>query len=55
MYPKTLSGLVQCYALGLPFFRREVVSDLLFSAIFFGVPALASAWSSRRAQQKATA
>jgi hypothetical protein len=55
MYPKTLAGLVQCYALGLPFFRREVVSDLLFSAIFFGVPALATILSARRAQQKAAA
>jgi hypothetical protein len=24
----------------LPFFRNEVVSDLLFSAVFFGMPAI---------------
>lgn len=55
MYPKTLAGLMECYTLGLPFFRREVVSDVLFSAVFFGLPALVGVLASRRAQQKASA
>jgi hypothetical protein len=40
MYPPTLSGLAACYAAGVPFFRNEVVSDLLFSAVMFSVPAI---------------
>ncbi len=40
MYPMTLSGLAACYAAGVPFFRNEVVSDLLFSAVMFSIPAL---------------
>ncbi len=30
MYPKTLSGLIQCYFMGLPFLRNQLVSDLIF-------------------------
>lgn len=40
MYPHNLSGLAACYAAAVPFFRNELVSDLLFSAVFFSVPAL---------------
>ena len=40
MYPKTGSGLMACYAAGLPFFRRAIGGDLLFTALMFGVPAL---------------
>jgi hypothetical protein len=42
MYPKTLSGLATCYAAGLPFFRRGIAGDLLFTAVMFGLPALAA-------------
>ena len=42
MYPKTLGGLTMCYVAGLPFFRNAVVSDLLFSAAFFGIGYLVS-------------
>lgn len=40
MYPKTLQGLVQCYVAALPFFRNGVAGDLLFTALFFAIPAL---------------
>jgi len=39
MYPPTLTGLVQCYAAALPFFRNTAASDLLY---FNGFVALAS-------------
>jgi len=41
MYPKTVSGLMTCYAAGLPFFRRTLAGDLLFTAVMFGLPAAA--------------
>jgi hypothetical protein len=31
-----------CYVAGLPFFRAEVVSDLLFCGAFFGIAYLVS-------------
>jgi hypothetical protein len=43
MYPKTGAGLMTCYAAGLPFFRHTLTSDLVFSAVMFGLPALATA------------
>lgn len=36
MYPKTLAGLVECYAMALPFFRNTLTSDLVYSGVFFG-------------------
>ncbi len=55
MYPKTVAGLLECYTIGLPYFRRELVSDVLFSAVFFGLPALASILAGRRAENRAAA
>jgi len=43
MYPKSLAGLMTCYAAGLPFFRHTVAGDMLFTALAFGLPAAAAA------------
>ncbi len=53
MYPKTLSGLMVCYAAGLPFFQREVLSDVLFTAILFAIPAVIAALKPQHARQTA--
>jgi hypothetical protein len=37
MYPQTLNGLVDCYVMGIPFFRNQFVSDLFFTSVFFEV------------------
>jgi uncharacterized protein DUF6580 len=37
MYPMTASGLGTCFVAGLPFYRNQLVSDMLFTAAFFGV------------------
>ncbi len=36
MYPRTFAGLITCYEVGLPFFRRGVTGDLLFTTVMFG-------------------
>jgi hypothetical protein len=41
-YPKTFAGLMACYAAAIPFFRRGIAGDMLFTAVMFGVPALAA-------------
>ncbi len=41
-YPKTFAGLMTCYTAGLPFFRRGLAGDMLFTAAMFGLPALAA-------------
>ena len=35
MYQKNLSGLIQSYVMGLPFFRNTILSDLFYSFSFF--------------------
>jgi hypothetical protein len=43
MYPKTVAGLMTSYAAGLPFFRRALEGDLLFTGVMFGLPVVAGA------------
>jgi len=38
MYPKTLSGLVACYAAAVPFFRHALEGDLFFTCVMFATP-----------------
>jgi hypothetical protein len=38
MYPKNLAGLMTSYALGLPYLRRELAGDLLFTLAMFATP-----------------
>lgn len=44
-YPRTLRGLMAAYAAGLPFFRRSVEGDLLFTAAMFATPVVLHALS----------
>ena len=43
MYTKTVSGLIACYSAGVPFFRRTLEGDLLYTAVMFGLPVAAVA------------
>ena len=42
MYAHTWSGLVNCYTLALPFFRNTALSDAIYTALLFGIYALAT-------------
>ncbi len=42
-YPRTVDGLLSCYVAAIPFFGRTLVSDLIFTAVMFGL----YAWLSR--------
>ncbi len=37
MYPKTASGLGECFIAALPFFRQTLTSDLIFTLAVFGI------------------
>ncbi len=41
LYPLSWSGLVQCYAMAVPFFRGTFAGDLFYSAVLFGIFATA--------------
>lgn len=47
MYPRTWTGLMTCYDAALPFFRRGVEGDLLFTGLMFGAPVLLHAVAGR--------
>jgi hypothetical protein len=47
LYPMTFAGLMTCYAAGLPFFRRAVEGDLLFTAAMFAAPVVLHSLSVR--------
>ncbi len=36
IYPKTVAGLIQCYTMGLPFYKNTLLGDLTWSAVLFG-------------------
>lgn len=37
MYPKTIAGLMACYAAGIPFFGNTLLGDLVYCGVLFGV------------------
>jgi hypothetical protein len=40
LYPMTFAGLMACYDAGLPFFRRALEGDLIFTSAMFAIPGL---------------
>ena len=36
MYTKSLSGLINCYIMAIPFFKNTLLGDLFYSGVFFG-------------------
>lgn len=36
MYPKTILGFAECYAMAIPFLKNQMAGDLFFSGILFG-------------------
>ncbi len=39
-YPQTFSGLVECYAAGIPFIKGTLLGDIFYSTVLFGSFAL---------------
>lgn len=50
MYAMTWQGLIQCYYNALPFFRNMLAGDLIYSAVLFGLYAIAVELSRQRIQ-----
>lgn len=42
LYEKSLQGLVQAYIMGLPFFRNQLLGDIVYVSMFWGALALAA-------------
>src|SRR5246127_2391539 len=54
-YAKNLSGLIECYAKAIPFFRNGIISDVVFSLVFFGIGALVAQTQREEAVSKSAA
>lgn len=48
LYSKDFKGLIECYAMALPFLKNQMAGDLFFSGLLFGV------MKAFRASQKST-
>jgi hypothetical protein len=53
MYPKTWSGLVECYTVALPFFRNGMIADMVFALAFFSLPVAIELLTGKPARQRA--
>jgi hypothetical protein len=51
MYPHTAAGLGACYIAALPFYRNDLVSTTVITAVAFGIPALVRKMAESRAQK----
>ena len=45
-YPKTITGLFECYAAAIPFFHNSIIGDLVYSTLLFGGFELAQRYAS---------
>lgn len=48
MYPHSGAGLIASYVAGLPFFARDLMGNLLYTSLFFGVYEYATRVATRR-------
>jgi hypothetical protein len=55
MYPKTLQGLLDCYIAAVPFYRTELMGDVLFTAAMFGSAALILSFEKEHAGEHSAA
>ena len=37
LYPQTFSGLMDCYLMGIPFFRNQLIGDIVSSSALFAI------------------
>ncbi len=52
MYAHSMLGLLTSYTAGLPFFARDLVGNIAYTALFFGVYEYALAYTSTRMSQR---
>jgi len=48
MYAKTLTGLIHCYIMALPFFRNSLLGDFFYGFIFYYGYELVKYWNIQR-------
>ncbi len=54
-YGPNLSGLLTCYAVGIPFYRNSILGDMLYTGVLFGSYELSTRWIAQRSSPTAAA
>ena len=52
-YPRTFSGLMESYVMGIPFFKNTVIGDLVYTGVFFSAYELVQLLITRYSLNKA--
>jgi len=47
-YPKTISGLISCFVMALPFFKNTLLGDIFYAGVFFGSFELVKVWIGKK-------
>ncbi len=53
-YPRTFSGLIQCYIMAIPFFKNTLLGNLFYVTAFFGTYEIAEVWIRKRFEMPET-
>ena len=48
-YGVTFNGLIECYAMAIPFFRNTLTGDLIYVTVMFGIYELVLRYSKKHA------
>lgn len=51
LYPQVWNGLVECYTMAIPFYRNQLVADLVSTFVLFEVAKAAKAFLAARLDQ----
>jgi len=54
-YAKTISGIVQCYVMALPFFRNTLLGNIFYAGAFFGSYEIIRVWIKKKFKEKENA
>lgn len=52
MYQHSISGLMQSYMMGIPFFKNSLMGDIFYTSLLFATPSIVNIWSFRSKKTK---
>lgn len=53
MYPRTWDGLVQCYVMAVPFFRNQIIGDVIYGVVLYLAIRLALSFVAKKYEAQA--
>lgn len=53
LYPRTWDGLVQCYVMAVPFFRHQIIGDVIYGVVLYVAIRLALSFVAKKHEAQA--